>query len=207
MHEHQLLGCLFAMPVIEAGCISSAPAVITLGPVICCSCHVALQVCHILSLNPVIVKLMTLGIQVFSSHVLDLTWCNDGTCMFGAGQEGFDYCIAGGYNGQFARCNVDRATQITIDVIVALAVLYFVVTCILLLSKLRSYRKLPYTFVQVGLVYNTLQANFLAPASVVRMASSLGCLCSCSWSATHAADLVSCGPCQHCAMCRDLRGS
>ena len=84
--------------------------------------------------------------------------------MAGAGQVGFEYCNGGGFNGQGARCNVDRATQITVDVIVALAVLYFVVTCILLLSKLRSYRKLPYTFVQVGLVYNTLQASFLAPA-------------------------------------------
>lgn len=65
-----------------------------------------------------------------------------------------------------SKCNVDHATQITVDLIVAFAALYFVVTCILLLSKLRSYRKLPYTFVQVGLVYNTLQVPPLfAPAS------------------------------------------
>ena len=60
---------------------------------------------------------------------------------------------------QTSPCNVDRATRITVDIIVALAMLYFAVTCTLFLAKLRSYRKLPYTFVQVGLVYNTLQVE------------------------------------------------
>lgn len=109
----------------------------------------------------------------------DLTWCIHSTSITGAGQEGFAYCQAGGFDGQGARCNVDRATQIIVDVIVALAVLYFVVTCILLLSKLRSYRKLPYTFVQVGLVYNTLQVElaFLTPAGVICTVSCHRCLC------------------------------
>ena len=76
-----------------------------------------------------------------------------------AGQQGFDECNRPGSPSRDAQCFVDRATQITVDVIVAFALLYFAVTCILLLSKLRSYRKLPYTFVQVGLVYNTLQVD------------------------------------------------
>ncbi|KAL0050321.1 hypothetical protein WJX82_008957 [Trebouxia sp. C0006] len=54
-------------------------------------------------------------------------------------------------------CGVDRATSIIVDFIVALALLYFVVTYILLALKLKGYRKQPYAFVQVGLVYNTLQ--------------------------------------------------
>ena len=54
---------------------------------------------------------------------------------------------------------MDRATAITVDIIVALSVLYFAVTYVMLLTKLRGYRKLPYTFVQVGLVYNTLQVS------------------------------------------------
>ena len=76
-----------------------------------------------------------------------------------AGQKGFDECNRPGSPPRNAQCIVDHATQITVDVIVAFALLYFAVTCILLLSKLRSYRKLPYTFVQVGLVYNTLQVE------------------------------------------------
>jgi len=45
---------------------------------------------------------------------------------------------------------------------VACALLYFAITYVLLLSKLRGYRKQPYTFVQVGLVYNTLQVGLMA---------------------------------------------
>jgi hypothetical protein len=59
-------------------------------------------------------------------------------------------------------CGVDRATNIIVDFIVAMALLYFVVTYILLALKLKGYRKQPYAFVQVGLVYNTLQV-LLAP--------------------------------------------
>ena len=82
--------------------------------------------------------------------------------------------------GQFAaqfntvelRCGVDRATSIIVDFIVALALLYFVVTYILLALKLKGYRKQPYASVQVGLVYNTLQVllapEFLLPLSIPR---------------------------------------
>ena len=59
-------------------------------------------------------------------------------------------------------CTVDHATSVIVDCVVASSLLYFVVTYILLLSKLKGYQKQPYTFVQVGLVYNTLQVCFLA---------------------------------------------
>ncbi len=69
-------------------------------------------------------------------------------------------------------CGVDRATSIIVDFIVALALLYFVITYILLALKLKGYRKQPYAFVQVGLVYNTLQVplapEMLLPLSIAK---------------------------------------
>lgn len=82
-----------------------------------------------------------------------------------AGQDGFEDCNRADSPGQTSYCHVDRATQIIIDVIVAFAAVYFAVTCTLLLSRLRSYRKLFYTFVQVGLVYNALQVDLIAAAT------------------------------------------
>ena len=87
----------------------------------------------------------------------------------------FQVC-KGQYAAQFntveLRCGVDRATSIIVDFIVALALLYFVVTYILLALKLKGYRKQPYASVQVGLVYNTLQVSlapqFLLPLSIAR---------------------------------------
>ena len=80
------------------------------------------------------------------------------TFLCAADQYGYDECV---HNTpeytEFASCSIDRATAIIVDFIVAIALLYFIATCVLLLSKLRSYRKQPYTSVQVGLVYNTLQ--------------------------------------------------
>ena len=54
-------------------------------------------------------------------------------------------------------CSSDHTTTIVVDLIVAFALLYFAITYLLLLLRLRGYRKQPYTFVQVGLVYTTLQ--------------------------------------------------
>ena len=76
------------------------------------------------------------------------------------------------FNTTSLECGVDRATNIIVDCIVALALLYFVVTYVLLALKLKGYRKQPYAFVQVGLVYNTLQVllahELLLPPSVAR---------------------------------------
>ncbi len=91
-------------------------------------------------------------------------------------------------------CGVDRATSIIVDFIVALALLYFVVTYILLALKLKGYRKQPYAFVQVGLVYNTLQVllapELLLPPSIARLevhsrcnACHANCCCNCSQQA------------------------
>ena len=56
-------------------------------------------------------------------------------------------------------CNIDHQTTAAVDFIVVVALLYFVVTCLLLLARLRGYRNQPYTSVQVGKVYNTLQVS------------------------------------------------
>lgn len=77
------------------------------------------------------------------------------------GQEGFEQCQTGQLGPGDETCRVDHATTIAVDIIVALSVLYFALTYVMLLTKLRGYRKLPYTFVQVGLVYNTLQVSIL----------------------------------------------
>jgi len=75
-------------------------------------------------------------------------------------------------------CGVDRATSIIVDFIVALALLYFVVTYILLAVKLKGYRKQPYAFVQVGLVYNTLQV-LLAYKLLLPLSSQMQCHDAC----------------------------
>ncbi|KAL3143143.1 hypothetical protein ABBQ38_003412 [Trebouxia sp. C0009 RCD-2024] len=72
-------------------------------------------------------------------------------------QDSKGRCLEPDFAVEASQCGVDRATLVAVNVIVAFAVLYFLVTFTLLVSRLRSYRKLPYTFVQVGLVYNTLQ--------------------------------------------------
>ena len=109
-------------------------------------------------LNPVVVKKLFSPVkeqpQVLLVHQMTYQ------CVGGVDQTEFDECMSLGFQSE-SGCSVDGATRIAVDLIVAFAMLYFVVTCILLLSKLRSYRKLPYTFVQVGLVYNTLQVGFL----------------------------------------------
>ncbi len=80
-------------------------------------------------------------------------------------------------------CGVDRATSIIVDSIVALALLYFVVTYILLALKLKGYRKQPYAFVQVGLVYNTLQVllapDLLLPPLITRCNVMMQCHDAC----------------------------
>lgn len=75
-------------------------------------------------------------------------------------------------------CGVDRATSIIVDFIVALALLYFVVTYILLALKLKGYRKQPYASVQVGLVYNTLQV-LLAYKLLLPLSSQMQCHDAC----------------------------
>ena len=79
-----------------------------------------------------------------------------------AGSDGYNLCNVLFHSTEYEEvigCGVDRATSIIVDCIVALALLYFLITYILLFAKLRGYRKQPYAFVQVGLVYNTLQVS------------------------------------------------
>ncbi|KAL0050037.1 hypothetical protein WJX82_003243 [Trebouxia sp. C0006] len=89
------------------------------------------------------------------------------TVQLGVAQDGVVAQTLSGTNYGFCRefpeyidliyCGVGHPTSVIVDCIVACALLYFAITYVLLLSKLRGYRKQPYTFVQVGLVYNTLQ--------------------------------------------------
>lgn len=64
-------------------------------------------------------------------------------------------------------CGQDRVVDLIVDLIIALALLYFAITYILLLLKLKGYKKQNYTFVQVGLVYNTLQVSLTVPLSCI----------------------------------------
>ena len=54
-------------------------------------------------------------------------------------------------------CRADRATKISIDLIVAVAILYFALTCYILMYKLRLYKKQPYEEIQVAVVFYRLQ--------------------------------------------------
>ena len=82
----------------------------------------------------------------------------------GINRTAFQFCKLVQQQGRplIGRCPIPHATSVVVNCLVASALLYFVVTYILLLSKLKGYRKQPYTFVQVGLVYNTLQVRLLA---------------------------------------------
>ena len=94
------------------------------------------------------------------------------TVQLGVAQDGVVVQTLSGTNygfcGEFPEyidliyCDVGHSTSVIVDCIVACALLYFAITYVLLLSKLRGYRKQPYTFVQVGLVYNTLQVCLMA---------------------------------------------
>ena len=71
-------------------------------------------------------------------------------------------------------CGEDRVVDLIVDLIIALALLYFAITYILLLLKLKGYKKQNYTFVQVGLVYNTLQVSLNVPLScILQMSQAL----------------------------------
>lgn len=67
-------------------------------------------------------------------------------------------CKAG---GTVPQCKADRTTKISIDMIVAVAILYFALTCYILIYKLRKYKKQPYEEIQVAVVFYRLQVTML----------------------------------------------
>ena len=67
-------------------------------------------------------------------------------------------CKAG---GTLPKCRADRTTKISIDMIVAVAILYFALTCYILMYKLRKYKKQPYEEIQVAVVFYRLQVTML----------------------------------------------
>ena len=67
-------------------------------------------------------------------------------------------CKAG---GTLPKCRADRTTKISIDMIVAVAILYFALTCYILIYKLRKYKRQPYEEIQVAVVFYRLQVTML----------------------------------------------
>ncbi|DBA97089.1 hypothetical protein WJX77_003952 [Trebouxia sp. C0004] len=59
--------------------------------------------------------------------------------------------------GALPECRADRTTKISIDMIVVVAILYFALTCYILMYKLRQYMKQPYEEIQVAVVFYRLQ--------------------------------------------------
>lgn len=59
----------------------------------------------------------------------------------------------------YAACPIDKGTRVGIISAVILAVLYFAITWLLLRHKLRWFRQMPWTAVNKGVVYNTLQVD------------------------------------------------
>ena len=56
-------------------------------------------------------------------------------------------------------CQADTVTKASIYVMVALGIVYFALTALILLLKLQKFKQLPYTTVQVGIVFYRLQVG------------------------------------------------
>lgn len=63
-------------------------------------------------------------------------------------------CLAGGYAPS---CLANEQTRDGIFCTAAMGIVYFIVTCYILLYKLRQFRKLPYAEIQVAVVFYRLQ--------------------------------------------------
>ncbi|DBB06586.1 TPA: hypothetical protein ACH3X1_012115 [Trebouxia sp. C0004] len=69
----------------------------------------------------------------------------------------FSMCKQNVIVGYLSECGASATTRIYIDLMVGIAISYFVLTCMLLLWKLRQHKKCSYTAVHVGAVFFTLQ--------------------------------------------------
>lgn len=56
-------------------------------------------------------------------------------------------------------CGADQTVKVAINLIVVVAMLYFIATLGIILWKLRSFRRLPYAQVQGAVVFYRLQAS------------------------------------------------
>jgi hypothetical protein len=65
-------------------------------------------------------------------------------------------CKAGGV---LSDCRSDRATQLSIDLMAAMSIIYFVLTGYILMYKLRQYKTQPYAEMQVAVVFYRLQVK------------------------------------------------
>ena len=100
-----------------------------------------------------------------AAKTLQLNVVQDGTVVQTLFGTNYGFCRQIPEYIDLVYCGVGHSTGVIVDCIVACALLYFAITYVLLLSKLRGYCKQPYTFVQVGLVYNTLQVALMAMRS------------------------------------------
>ena len=69
-----------------------------------------------------------------------------------------DFCRAGGVMDS---CGADRVTQTFIECGTAVAMLYFVIICAMLVYKLRVFNGLPYDKIQAAIVFYRVQVLFL----------------------------------------------
>ena len=59
----------------------------------------------------------------------------------------------------FDSCEPDLLTRVAVDVAVGLAIVYFAVTCALIVRKLHIHKKLSWRLVQLGNVFFRLQVS------------------------------------------------
>ena len=85
-----------------------------------------------------------------------------------------DFCQSGGI---VSSCSIGATTQIYVDCAVAVAFLYFAVTCFLLMRKLRVFNSLPYDKTQSAIVFIRLQVSRRATICAQQMNVSSGKAC------------------------------
>ena len=79
---------------------------------------------------------------------------------FAGSQRGADSAMAAFQRGVIlSSCESDLLTRVCVDVTVGLALVYFAVTCALILMKLNRHKKVSYRRVQLGILFFRLQVN------------------------------------------------
>ncbi|KAA6426189.1 MAG: hypothetical protein FRX49_04041 [Trebouxia sp. A1-2] len=97
---------------------------------------------------------------------VSVTWLRNATAS-GPQADGINsvpaLCKAGGV---LSNCRSDQATQISIDLMAAMSILYFALTSYILMYKLRQYKTQPYAEIQVAVVFYRLQLRLRAVVMV-----------------------------------------
>ena len=83
----------------------------------------------------------------------------DSACT-GSQRKAFDSAMAAFQRGAILdSCQPDLLTRVSVDVTVGLALVYFAVTCALILVKLNMHKKFSYRMIQMGTVFFRLQVS------------------------------------------------